>query len=203
MQISDILSKDKTFNNIISNSKKRALEQSAHLLSQSLHYKILDEDDTSSDSLDKKPEKKTEKKASEAPSKDTAPKNENVDEFDIFNALIEREQLGSTTIGHGVAIPHCALENIENASAVMLRLNKPVDFDATDNTPIDLIIALAVPNDQCEKFKSLLTTLATLLQDPRTLEKLRNTENSESLYTTLLSCEHLLLLNTHKSTLSA
>src|SRR5699024_9924119 len=67
---------------------------------------------------------------------------------DIFDSLCQRERLGSTGLGHGVAIPHGRVDNQNDVSGAMVRLKNPIDFDAPDHEKVDLFFALAVP-EQC------------------------------------------------------
>ena len=68
-----------------------------------------------------------------------------VDAAQTLDALQERESLGSTGVGHGVALPHARLHGIESVTGVFLRLEKPLDFDAVDRLPVDLVFALFAP----------------------------------------------------------
>jgi len=68
-----------------------------------------------------------------------------LDENQIFNNLVARERLGSTGIGQGIAIPHCRLEDCKRVVGALLTLSEPIDFDAIDNEPVDLLFVLLVP----------------------------------------------------------
>ena len=70
----------------------------------------------------------------------------------IFNNLVSRERLGSTGIGEGIAIPHCRLEGLDRVIGVLMTLEEPVDFDAIDNQPVDLVFALIVPKEAAVLF---------------------------------------------------
>ena len=68
---------------------------------------------------------------------------------DIFSGLINRERLGSTGIGEGVAIPHCRIPGVTTAIGLLMTLSSPIDFDAIEHRPVDLIFFLLVPEDRC------------------------------------------------------
>lgn len=78
----------------------------------------------------------------------------------IFDCLIAREKLGSTGLGHGVAIPHGRLAGLDKTIGVFLRVPKGVDFDAPDNEPVDLVFALLVPEESTEEHLQVLASIA-------------------------------------------
>ncbi len=79
-----------------------------------------------------------------------------VDQTRVFEALLEREALGSTGLGSGVAVPHARLKEIDRVSAVFVRLDSPVAYDAVDDRPVDLLFALfAPPKDGAEHLRAL------------------------------------------------
>lgn len=84
----------------------------------------------------------------------------------IGDGLCERERLASTAIGHGVAIPHARIEGIDESRCAFLRLAQPVDFNAADGEPVDLVLALAVPDHYVQQHLELLADLAESLADP-------------------------------------
>ncbi|GAB0152816.1 MULTISPECIES: PTS sugar transporter subunit IIA [Marinobacterium] len=100
---------------------------------------------------------------------------------DIFSGLINRERLGSTGIGEGVAIPHCRIPGVTTAIGLLMTLSSPIDFDAIDNRPVDLICFLLVPEDGAEEHLQTLAGLAELFNDSSTRESLRSCEDSSSL----------------------
>jgi PTS system nitrogen regulatory IIA component len=81
---------------------------------------------------------------------------------DIFDALINREKLGSTGLGMGVAIPHGRIAALERPVCAFVKLATPVDFDATDGQPVDLVFALLVPEDSTEEHLQVLSTIAEI-----------------------------------------
>lgn len=105
---------------------------------------------------------------------------------DVFNGLIGREKLGSTGVGDGVAIPHARLKGIDDCIGAFMRLPQGVDFEATDEAPVDLIFGLLVPEGATDEHLKLLRQLAEIFSEAETLSDLRETGNDASLYRALL-----------------
>ncbi len=105
-----------------------------------------------------------------------------VSEFELIDQLISRERLGSTGIGSGVAVPHCRLSSISQAVAMLIRLPKPIDFEAIDRAPVDMIFALVVPQDATDEHLQLLASVVERVNDPSSLAKLRQCQTSNELY---------------------
>lgn len=84
----------------------------------------------------------------------------------IGYSLRKREQLASTAIGHGVAVPHARIDGIDESRAAFLRLAQPVDFNAADGEPVDLVLALAVPAHYLQQHLEILAELAETFADP-------------------------------------
>ncbi|WP_461519054.1 PTS IIA-like nitrogen regulatory protein PtsN [Porticoccus sp.] len=101
---------------------------------------------------------------------------------ELYQGLLSRERLGSTGIGEGVAIPHCRLASCINITGALIKLQEPVDFDAIDGEPVDLIFALIVPEEQNDQHLQVLSLIAELLQDESVREELRQADSNESLY---------------------
>lgn len=101
---------------------------------------------------------------------------------EIFDSLLSRERLGSTGLGHGVAIPHGRVKSSERAVGALVKLEEAVDYDAIDHQPVDLLFALLVPENSTEEHLQLLSQLAEMFSDPGLLEKLRNAGDSDTLY---------------------
>lgn len=99
-------------------------------------------------------------------------------EIEIFDGLIAREKLGSTGLGHGVAIPHGRFENVTEAAAVFIKFEQGVDFDAIDAAPVDLVFALMVPQESTEEHLQLLASLAEMFSDASVRERLRQCSSS-------------------------
>ena len=91
----------------------------------------------------------------------------------IGDGLRERERLASTAIGHGVAIPHARIADIDESRCAFLRLAQPVDFNAADGEPVDLVLALAIPAHHVQQHLELLAELAHMLANPAYLDDLR------------------------------
>ena len=106
----------------------------------------------------------------------------NLDPTDIFNKLIERERLGSTGLGHGVALPHGRLGTNASTVGAFIKLNTPVDFDSTDGKPTDLIFALLVPEAHTEEHLQILASLAGMFSDSDFCSQLRACDNNEALF---------------------
>jgi PTS system nitrogen regulatory IIA component len=102
-----------------------------------------------------------------------AQKNKELNPREIFESLCCREQLGSTALGNGVAIPHGRINGTDDVEAVFLQLSKPLPFDAEDGKPVDLIFALIVPKLCTEDHSKLLSSIAGRFSDPALIEQLR------------------------------
>ncbi len=105
-----------------------------------------------------------------------------LDAKELFNQLVMREKLGSTGIGNGFAIPHCRMANCERPEALFLRLAEPIDFDAPDRQPIDLVFALVVPEDETEKYLEFLRQVAEQFSNESLCQELRESTDNETLY---------------------
>jgi PTS system nitrogen regulatory IIA component len=103
----------------------------------------------------------------------------------IFEVLLERERLGTTGIGSGTAIPHGRMPDLQQLYAVFARLEKPVDFEAIDNQPVDLIFLLLTPDAAGADHLKALARLSRLLRDKAMCEKLRGTDSADALYALL------------------
>ncbi len=106
-----------------------------------------------------------------------------VDADAVFHALMAREQLGSTGLGQGIAIPHCRVEGCSSVIGVLATLCEPIDFDAMDDRPVDLLFFLVVPNARDDDHVRTLASIATLFNDEDFCSTLRNTSNVDDLYT--------------------
>ena len=107
---------------------------------------------------------------------------EYVAEKDVFTSLINREKLGSTGLGGGVAIPHGRLRGVEHSVGAFIRLAKPIDYDAADGAPVDLVFGLLVPQDATSQHLEILAGIARMFQDEAQLARLREAEDDASLY---------------------
>jgi PTS system nitrogen regulatory IIA component len=103
----------------------------------------------------------------------------------IFDILMQREKLGSTAIGNGIAIPHGKMATLTRLFGLFARLDRPVDFDALDNQPVDLVFLLLAPEDAGADHLKALARIARLLRDSSVAHKLRASHDAESIYAVL------------------
>jgi nitrogen PTS system EIIA component len=104
----------------------------------------------------------------------------------LFDGLMSRERLGSTALGDGVAIPHCRIE-CNRILGAFLRLREPVDYDAPDGDPVDLLFVLVVPPDEASAHLEVLAMLARVFQSAENRARLRACESDDALYQELVS----------------
>lgn len=109
-----------------------------------------------------------------------------VEERRVFDLLLERERLGSTGIGGGVAIPHGRLSTVDKPRGLFARLGQPIDFDAIDERPVDLVFLLLAPEGAGADHLKALARVSRSLRDRALVEKLRATENADALYALLI-----------------
>lgn len=103
----------------------------------------------------------------------------------IFDVLLERERLGTTGVGDGIAIPHGKLPELNRLHGLFARLDTPVDFDAVDDQPVDLIFLLLAPETAGADHLKALARVSRLLRDRATCEKLRGADTPDALYALL------------------
>lgn len=108
-----------------------------------------------------------------------------IDERRILEAIQERERLGSTGLGGGVAIPHAKLPGLQAVIGVFMQLETPVDFDSLDGKPVDLVFLLLAPEDAGAEHLKALARVSRLFRDQATLAKLRGSSSSDALYALL------------------
>lgn len=104
---------------------------------------------------------------------------------EIFDTLWLRERLGSTVIGRGIAIPHGTLASLDGIVSLFARLAQPIDFDARDDEPVDLIFLLLAPEHAGADHLRALARISRLLREPSAIEKLRSSADDTSLYAVL------------------
>lgn len=107
-------------------------------------------------------------------------------EREIFDTLLQRERLGSTGVGHGIAIPHGKLNRLDKLVGLFARLEKPIDFDALDDEPVDLVFLLLAPESAGADHLKALARIARQLRDTSVTSRLRETADAEELYTILI-----------------
>jgi PTS system nitrogen regulatory IIA component len=108
-----------------------------------------------------------------------------VEERAIFDTLLQRERLGSTGIGHGIAIPHGKLAGLKRVVGVFARLSEPINFDSVDGEPVDLVFLLLAPESAGADHLKALARISRLLREPGALEKLRGSSDAAALYSVL------------------
>lgn len=103
----------------------------------------------------------------------------------IFDVLMERERLGTTGVGNGIAIPHGKLASLDRLYGLFARLDTPVDFQSIDEQPVDLLFVLLAPETAGADHLKALARVSRLLRDANVCEKLRGTDDDEALYALL------------------
>jgi len=102
-----------------------------------------------------------------------------------FGALQDRESLGPTGVGHGVALPHARIEGLEEVVGAFVRIEKPLDFDAVDRQPVDLIFALFAPDGSGVDHLKALALVSRTMRDSGVCSKLRANDDPDTLHTIL------------------
>ncbi len=108
-----------------------------------------------------------------------------LDERDVFNTLLQRERLGSTGVGGGIAIPHGKIGSLDHIVGLFAHLEHPVDFDAIDDEPVDLIFLLLAPESAGADHLRALARISRLLREPGSVAKLRASQDRATLYSVL------------------
>ncbi|MEO1202505.1 MAG: PTS sugar transporter subunit IIA [Pseudomonadota bacterium] len=106
---------------------------------------------------------------------------------DIFERLVQRERLGCTSLNAGVAFPHCRIEGLEDSCAAMIKLSEPVEFDAPDGEPVDVIFGMLVPDKLEASQEANVREVVEMLRDETLRARLRAARTSNDLYSTLLA----------------
>ncbi len=115
---------------------------------------------------------------------------DNYPEYDtnkVFETLVERERLGSTGIGHGVALPHGRLSECTDTIGVFISLSDGVDYDAIDKKPVTLLFALLIPDHSTEEHLQILAKLAEFFRDDTNRQKLKNSTSPETVYNLMIN----------------
>ena len=110
----------------------------------------------------------------------------NLSERVIFDVLLEREKLGSTGIGHGIAIPHGKLKGLDKICGCFVKLNEPIDFDSIDGKPVDLIFLLLAPEDSGVQHLKALALMSRIMGNNNFCNKLRSSKSAESIFSLLI-----------------
>ena len=106
-------------------------------------------------------------------------------EREIFDTILQRERLGSTGVGNGIAIPHGKLPGIKAITGVFARLDNPVEFESLDDQPVDLVFLLLAPEGAGADHLKALSRIARVLRDSETVAKIRGTRDAAAIYTFL------------------
>jgi nitrogen PTS system EIIA component len=109
-----------------------------------------------------------------------------IPEREVFDTILQRERLGSTGVGNGIAIPHGKLAGVKRIAGVFARLETPVDFEALDDQPVDLVFLLLAPEGAGADHLKALARVSRLLRDRSLVDKLRATESADALYALLV-----------------
>jgi PTS system nitrogen regulatory IIA component len=108
-----------------------------------------------------------------------------LDQRDVFDTLLQRERLGSTGVGHGIAIPHGKIAGLKQIFGLFAKLDTPIDFDAIDDLPVDLVFVLLAPESAGADHLKALARVSRLLREPDAVEKLRATKDKPGIYSIL------------------
>ncbi len=100
----------------------------------------------------------------------------------LLEHLNARERLGSTGIGKGIAIPHCRCSDIQDTQGLLIKLKKPIDYDAPDDQPVDILFVLIVPQDANDQHLNILSSLAELFHQAEFRNELRKAQTNDELY---------------------
>lgn len=123
---------------------------------------------------------RSKKRALEAISELLSSASDSLSSQQVFESLLNRERLGSTGLGNGIAIPHGRIAGCQNPVGAFVRLSKAVDFDAIDNQPVDLMFAVLVPPESADQHLHILASLAETLSQPESTAALRETEDRDA-----------------------
>lgn len=104
---------------------------------------------------------------------------------EVYDVLLERERLGTTGVGAGIAIPHGKLPKLAGLTGLFARLERPVDFEAIDDQPVDLIFLLLAPESAGADHLKALARVSRLLRDRTICDKLRGSESADAIYAVL------------------
>jgi PTS system nitrogen regulatory IIA component len=108
-----------------------------------------------------------------------------LDEREVFETLVQREKLGSTGVGGGIAIPHGKLAKLDRIFGLFARLPKPIDFESLDDQPVDLVFLLLAPESAGADHLKALARVARLFREPGVAGKLRASADKSALYSVL------------------
>jgi len=107
----------------------------------------------------------------------------------IYNNLLNRERLGSTGLGHGFAVPHARLENLDKTIGCLFRLKEPVNFEAPDNQPVDLVFTIVIPQEATEEHLLILSSLARIFSQTDVCEAIRGATSRDEIVQIIKAAE--------------
>ena len=110
-----------------------------------------------------------------------------LDERAIFETLLQRERLGSTGIGEGIAIPHGKLPGLSRMFGLMARLDKPIEFESLDGQPVDILFLLLAPEGAGADHLKALARIARVLREPGTIERIRAARDADAVFAVLMA----------------
>lgn len=108
-----------------------------------------------------------------------------LDAREIYETLLQRERLGSTGLGRGIAVPHGRIPTLPRIVSLFARLDEPIDFEALDEEPVELIFLLLAPEHAGADHLKALARISRLLREPNTIEKLKAAKDRAALYSVL------------------
>ncbi len=114
-----------------------------------------------------------------------------IDQREIFDALLERERLGSTGVGKGIAIPHAKFKGLTDIVGIFLKLDNEVDFDSIDDKPVDLVFLLIVPENAGADHLKALARISRFMRDATNVSGIRGADNVDSLYAILTKTKNI------------
>lgn len=187
MDLSDLLAPERIRCRCNAKSKKRTLQTVAELLGESLRNSAQQEavSDVDSENDNSQTSNRSTIRLTKKILKNWEKSEEEPDvltDMGILDALIGRERLGSTGLGHGVGLPHSRLCAIEEPVAALVSLESGVDYDAVDSEPVDLVLGLLVPEHCNDEHLKILAHLAKRFNDLSLREKLRSFTNEQELF---------------------
>jgi PTS system nitrogen regulatory IIA component len=103
-------------------------------------------------------------------------------EREVFDTVLQRERLGSTGVGNGIAIPHGKINSVKRIAGVFAQLETPVDFEALDDQPVDIVFLLLAPENAGADHLKALSRIARMLRDPERIAKLRTAHDASLIY---------------------
>jgi PTS system nitrogen regulatory IIA component len=107
----------------------------------------------------------------------------------IYSNLLNRERLGSTGLGHGIAVPHARVENLDKTIGCLFRLTEPVNFEAPDNQPVDLVFTIIIPQEATEEHLLILSSLARIFSQTDVCEAIRGATSRDEIAQIIKSAE--------------